>query len=358
MMRAWFNGRTLASQASNGGSIPLARSKLIPPHQIMMYSKIISCLTLVCLSPVLLLAETVQFTDCGLSEPAAEGIYELGIVMIKYLPPPGWKKNNYTMTESRVAIEFMPSCSEFDILEISIVRPPFPISTEELKEAADKDVSVIDSEIISFADTAAVKTIALASNTKTEQIMFYQNNMLFAITFDGESTVSFDKRIAEVNASLKSFEIVTPPSKLKEYFNTQGSASQQLLLKFNTVSDKVCLEALVQINQQAKKYANEELTYDQLTIMAKEASSELMRRFNYIFIDPEPQALRMLSEGFDDKKNRQEMESCFDDLSKLGVEVPEPIFYLLSRYNQNQLKGIELEFTARLVKEYLRQIKP
>jgi hypothetical protein len=322
----------------------------------MKNSKITILLSaVVLLFPAFIFAEATQPTDCGLSEPPANGIYELNTETIRYMPPPGWKKNENIPAGSEATIEFMPSCLDFDILGISVIQPPFFVSTEELKRAVDSDPAVTTAEIITFAGTNAVKSTGLVSGTKTQQIMFYNDNELFMISFDAESISNFDKRLSEVDESLKSFEIIASPSKLKKYFNTKGSASEQLLQKFKTVSDKVCWEAMVQINQQAKKYANKELSDNQLGLMADEASLELMRRFRDIFLDSDSQALKILTKGFDDEKNRRDIDIYFEELSKLDSDIPEPIFYLLGRYDRNQLAGIELEFTVRLVKEHLRQ---
>lgn len=131
------------------------------------------------------------------------------------------------------------------------------------------------------------------------------------------------------------------------------SPSEKISQKFQAISDKICWEVMLEQNQIAKEYG-EELPKNQLKMMAEKASSDLMQKYKNAFIVSESEAKELLAEKYNDLGNRQEINNSIKEFSKLSVMLPMPIQYLIEQYNQRKLEGLDLEFAARLFKEYLK----
>jgi len=150
----------------------------------------------------------ISDADCGLVEPAVDGIYKLDGVTIKLIPPDGWKKvENLPMPEE--TISFMPSCLEMSNLTLS-VSPSSPyINIESTKKAFENDPSCLSLEVMPFAGGEALKTVVMIAGMKTQQVMFSKDDHLFILTFVAFTDADYDEFIADIDNCLESFRIVT-----------------------------------------------------------------------------------------------------------------------------------------------------
>jgi len=136
--------------------------------------------------------------------------------------------------------------------------------------------------------------------------------------------------------------------------NESASPQEQVAKKFQSVSDKISSELVRNQNKIAEK-EGWGLTQNQLKEAIDKASTEFMARFKNAFIISDAEAQKILSDEYDKNKNENDIKDCIGKMTKYAVELPLPVQYLLSKYQEGSLSGLELEFTARLFKEYLKQ---
>ena len=314
--------------------------------------------------PVFTFAETIS-TDSelfsNLAEAPADGIFKLGEITIKFIPPKGWGMLKQDSSNEYNGIQFMASDSMITSLGISV--RPFPsvssgsgtkASLENmLKEEASKDPSVSEQRMIKFADTDAATLITKSGTIKTKQIQFFKGINMFIISFIAEDQ-DFDKFLPVVEESLRSFEVITPVSQ-KESVSKKVylDPSKALYDKFQTLSEKITSEALKSATEQGLVKVPEE----SLSAMIKEGSSQLMVRFHDAFVVSDAEAQKILNGGCDDISNSENVKNYISEFMKLQVILPGPIVFLIEKLHENSLSSLELEFTARLFKEYLKQMK-
>lgn len=130
--------------------------------------------------------------------------------------------------------------------------------------------------------------------------------------------------------------------------------SGELQKKFKTISDKICWEIMLEQNKIAKQ-SGQELPESQLKMTADTVSSELMKKYKNAFSVPDDEAENLLSGKYNDLDNQASMLNCVREFSALNVMLPVPIQYLIEKSHKQKLTGLELEFTTRLFKEYLKQ---
>lgn len=117
-----------------------------------------------------------------------------------------------------------------------------------------------------------------------------------------------------------------------------------------------------EISYQTIKPMNPTLGEFQLRQVTGQLGDELMVKYEEAFTATAAEAERILAGEFDDAKNRETIDRCIEGFSKLNVQLPQPIVYLIDQYNESlrqvpgdSFSGLEAEFTARFFKEYLRQ---
>jgi hypothetical protein len=140
------------------------------------------------------------------------------------------------------------------------------------------------------------------------------------------------------------------------FAQTESSSSQELQNKFKAIADKICWDIMLKQNRIAKEQGKE-LSENQLKAMAESASSGLMEKYKNAFIVSDIEAKKILSNEYDDSKNKEEFNNCVKEFANLSVILPLPIQYLIEQSHSQNLTRLELEFAARLFKEYLEQNK-
>lgn len=302
------------------------------------------------------------YAQLDLAEPPADGIYRRDDIAIKFIPPPGWKIQSNSFQKEYGQVVFRPSSFDFMAsLGISVVSRPLSMTVtgadilESTKREMDKDETVLKAEIITFADTKALSSVTSISGIKIKQIQFYTDKNMHMFTFLAEEE-NFDKLLPAVDESLKSFKIVSPvPEKrTPESMDLSLSPSKELFEKFKSISDKLCLALVVKHNEIAEMHGKG-LDEKRLREMANTASLEIMTRYKNAFIISDTEAKIILSGEYNNVQNKKDIESYIFEFEKLNVMLPLPITYLIFRYNERLLRDLDLEFTARLFKEYLRQ---
>jgi hypothetical protein len=138
--------------------------------------------------------------------------------------------------------------------------------------------------------------------------------------------------------------------------NESVSPQEQAFKQFQSVSDKICSELVTNQNKIAEK-EGWGLTENDLKEAINKASLELMARFKEAFIISEAEAQKILSGEYDNTKNKKDIKDCVDKITKYAAQLPLPVQYLLSKYQEGSLSGLELEFTARVFKEYVKQVE-
>jgi len=132
--------------------------------------------------------------------------------------------------------------------------------------------------------------------------------------------------------------------------------SEQVFKKFQLLLDNLCLELATAQNKIAASQGKGP-SEQELRDMAQRASFELMTKYKDAFVLSDIEAKKIFYGDINDAKNKIDINDCISRMAKLNVQLPMPIQYLIERYNDNSLLSFELEFAARLFKEYLKQIE-
>lgn len=138
------------------------------------------------------------------------------------------------------------------------------------------------------------------------------------------------------------------------------STSEKMLNKFRNVSTELHLNILklAETDNELDKSWLGEIEGKTLKQKAEKLTSEIMEQWGNAFVLPDPAAFKLLSGEYNNEKNRQDVKNCISEFAEQNVLLPFTFRHLISRFYEGKLKsGILLEFTARLFKEHLKQIK-
>ncbi|UCC94566.1 MAG: hypothetical protein JSW40_07085 [Candidatus Omnitrophota bacterium] len=299
----------------------------------------------------------------AMEELSPEGIYTVADVTMRFIPPSGWKRRVQDSSSSAREIQFSPenfeeiaslhigvsSASAFLILDASMFL-------ENIMREVSKDPNVIEKEVISLAGTKALSVVTSYSGIKTKQIQFVKDAHMFTFAFVAQEK-NFDRWLPSVSQSLETFDIVSSLSPgVPRYTDSSLSASKELYQKFQSICDAICLELVEKSDGTLSEREDSDVDL-QARIAASKVSYELMARFANAFAISDAEASDILSGGYNEAKNRSDIEKCLRELSKLTVVIIEPVENLIAKYNEQKLRGLQLEFAARVLKEYVRQAK-
>ncbi|MDP2924298.1 MAG: hypothetical protein Q8O30_11390 [Candidatus Omnitrophota bacterium] len=137
-----------------------------------------------------------------------------------------------------------------------------------------------------------------------------------------------------------------------------SSPSDELFNKFKSVSAKICEDSVISaamLGYELNETDRDKIMSPEMKEMANKASVELMDRYKNAFIVPDVEAQKILSGKYNNSKNKQDILNSIKEFQKIAVKLPMPILYLIEKYNKNSLSELELEFAARLFKEFLKQ---
>jgi hypothetical protein len=138
----------------------------------------------------------------------------------------------------------------------------------------------------------------------------------------------------------------------------QASPSKRIQNDFISISEELWMSILKSFpeNEEGKKMLDE-VAGVTLQEKAKNLNSELLGKWGNAFIVSDVEAERLLSDKYDDNKNKIEVSNCISEFAKRGVLLPFIFRYLIQEFQTGKLNsGLLLEFTARLFKEHLKQI--
>lgn len=296
-------------------------------------------------------------------------LYKIDGAIIKISLPAKWEETG----SGPAMLRFKHSDEEPDsmaILSITIFpKNDFykePYSEELLKEvgaAAKKDPSykVISEEIISFAGTKALDLVTETAfetpiKLKIKSITFIKGSRQFQIQFTAEKE-KFDILLLAINESLKTFEVMSQNSDLTKLVTKAVSSNYSLDLrnKFKSMLENMYLEIIATAKENKDVWILNEIPGVSIQEKSQNAASEVLSKYKGAVEISESDAEAILRGSFDDNKNLSDIKDCVAKFRETRKPIPVIIQYLLNKYQSHASSSLELELTARIFKEYLRQ---
>jgi hypothetical protein len=130
---------------------------------------------------------------------------------------------------------------------------------------------------------------------------------------------------------------------------SSDALSYDVLEKFGAVAYELSLAAV------KEEYEGEDVDGKALQREARKEANVATSDCIGAFLLSGAETKRVMTENFDDNKNKTDIIKCIVELSKLNIKHPLLIRYVIKHYRD--FFGLELEFSARLLKEYLKQRK-
>jgi len=298
-----------------------------------------------------------------LRDPYPGGIYNLDGVTVKINAPKGWKIISNEGSSSVNSVQFIPPGFGVTGLRISVVTSEeFAKNNSEqylrqMMDAAKDDPNVLVQEIIPFANTKALSSLSLIGGMKTRQIQFYDKTRLFTITFVTESK-DYDALYPLVADSISTFSLIRPveASSTDTISQTQGllTPSDELLDRFQTIFEGECLESVNEFKKMSNAGNRPGAETNSVIEMMKKECCQFMDKYSSAFILSDEEAKKILSADYDFSDNKEKIKGYINQMMTVRQRLPMVIEYLMQKYYQNKLSGLESEFTLRLFGEYLK----
>lgn len=319
---------------------------------------------------VLVIVAITHFCFATNENKATAGIYKIEDVTLKFTPPRDWKQDELNPG----ALRFNLSDAELgSIAMLSIVafsKNDFIkelYSEEVLKEMAataknDSNYKVISEEFISFAGTKALDLVTETAfetpiKLKIKSITFVKGNRPFQIQFTAEKE-KFEVLLPAINEALKTLEVISQDSNITKPDIKEESSDYSLDLrnKFKSILEKMYLEILTIAKENNDDWLLNETPGASLQEKSQNAASDLLLKYKAAVEVPESEAREILSGKLDDSKNLADIKDCVAKFMEARLPIPVIIQNLLNKYQRHALSSLELELTARIFKEQLKQM--
>jgi hypothetical protein len=304
------------------------------------------------------------------NENKTDGIYEIEGVTFKFTPPDNWKQDEldsrilrFSTIDKEPGSVAMLSITVFP--KNALIKEPYGEGVlKEMASAAKNDPSnkVISEEIISFAGTKALDLVTETAfetplKMKIKLITFIKKDRPFQIQFTAEKE-KFEILLPAISDALKTFGVVPQVSNIAKPYIKEASSNYSLDLrdKFKSILEKMYLEILSRAKENNDDWLLSQIPGISLQEKSQNAVSELLSKYRASVELPESEAREILNGKLDDFKNVADIKDSITKFLDAKRPIPVIIQYLLNKYQRRELSSLELELTARMFKEQLKQI--